>query len=85
MNSIIDATGLYPALLMSADLGWITRDQRFKLDEKQRMILKRFSKVMMISFNKFLKGLHRNLVRQTATELSSKHAQKEFWEIAPSQ
>ena len=52
VNNIIDATGLYPALLMSADLGYITRDQRFKLDEKQRMILKRFSKVIITSFNK---------------------------------
>ena len=54
VNNIIDASGLYPALLMSADLGFITRDQRFKLDEKQRMILKRFSKVMIIVFNKFI-------------------------------
>ena len=45
INDVIDACGLYPALFLSADLGYVTGGHRFKLDEKQKKILLSFSKV----------------------------------------
>ena len=45
VNDVIDACGLYPALYLTADLGFTTEGNRFKLDLKQQEIVKHFSKV----------------------------------------
>ena len=45
VNCLIDACGLYPALFLSAEMGLVTRGRCFKLDEKQRSMLAKVSKV----------------------------------------
>ena len=45
INNVIDACGLYPALFLTAEMGLVTGRQRFKLNEKQRSILDKVTKV----------------------------------------
>ena len=47
VNDYICSYGLYPALLLSADLGYVTDRKRFKLDEQQISVIKNFLKVMI--------------------------------------
>ena len=45
VNDLISACGLYPALFLSAEMGLVTGGRRFKLDKKQRSVIKRVTKV----------------------------------------
>ena len=48
VNYYISACGLYPAIFLSSDLGYITDGKRFKLDEQQKIVLKDVVKVINI-------------------------------------
>ena len=45
VNDIICANGLYPALFLSADLGYITDGKQFKHDDQQNDVIRTVVKV----------------------------------------
>ena len=46
VNDHISACGLYPALFLSSDLGYITDGKRFQLDDHQKEVIKAITKVI---------------------------------------
>ena len=48
VNDHISASGLYPALFLSSDLGYVTDGKRFQLDDQQKEVIKTVAKVIKI-------------------------------------
>ena len=48
VNNYISAFGLYPALFLSSDLGYVTDGKRFKLDDQQNQVIRTVMKVVMM-------------------------------------
>ena len=46
VNNHISACGLYPALFLSSDLGYVTDGKRFQLDDQQKEVIKSVIKVI---------------------------------------
>ena len=46
VNDHISASGLYPALFLSSDLGYVTDGKRFQLDDQQKEVIKSVIKVI---------------------------------------
>ena len=50
VNDYISACGLYPALFLSSDLGYVTDGKQFKLDDQQREVIRTIVKVIMMVY-----------------------------------
>ena len=46
VNDYISTCGLYPALFLSSDMGYVTDGKRFKLDNQQRQVIRTVVKVI---------------------------------------